>query len=387
MNNLGTRARIVALIILVALPILGLTVLNTIRERAAAYSRAEHEITQLAQIAALHQDRLVESSRQILSAVSQILPELMMDRERCTRYFAHIQKSTGDRYLSAGIQNADGTPYCNALGRLSKVNAGEQQYFRLAMQYEKFSIGDFQIGPVTGKPSIYLASPVIDRDDRIKGVAYLALDLNALGREFARLAVPQYALLTVLDRNGTLLARLPQEQARIGEKLGVPAVLNNVLTNDRGVFEVTGTDGKDRLFAFREVMKNPDGSTPLTVLISIPKGVIYADANAALARSIMEILLVALLLIAGAWYGSERLVLRDIHTLLRVAKRISQGDLGARTGMPRSRDELKQLGHAFDEMACEIQDRTARLGLAMKELHQQASTDTLTGLHNRRNLK
>jgi diguanylate cyclase (GGDEF)-like protein len=387
LNNLSTRARIVSLIILVALPILGLTVLNTMRERAAAYSRAGDEISRLAQVAALHQDRLVESSRQTLTALSQILPELMTDRERCTRYFANIQKSTGDRYLSMGIQSADGTPYCNALGRLSKTNAGEQQYFRLAMQSGKFAIGDFQIGPVTGKPSIYFASPVTDRDDRIKGVAYLALDLNALSMEFAQLAVPQYALLTVLDRNGIVLARLPQRHARIGEKLIVPTVLHNVLANERGVFEATGTDGKDRLFAFQEVVKNPDGSLPLTVLISIPRNIIYADANAALTRSIMEILLVTLLLIAGAWYGSERLVLRDIHILLQVARRISRGELSARTGMRRSRDELHQLGHAFDEMAREIEDRNARLGLAMKELHQQASTDTLTGLYNRRHLK
>jgi ABC-type cobalt transport system substrate-binding protein len=51
LKNLSTRIRIIALIILVALPALGLTVINAMRERATADARARQEITQLAQIA------------------------------------------------------------------------------------------------------------------------------------------------------------------------------------------------------------------------------------------------------------------------------------------------------------------------------------------------
>lgn len=387
MKNLSTRIRIIALIILVALPALGLAVINAMRERATADTRARQEIAQLAQLAAVHQDRVVESSRQMLMAISPILPELQLDRERCNRYFANMMKSSGDRYHSMGIQSADGTLFCNAVETSGNINVNDRRYFRLAMQTRAFAIGDYQIGRVTGKPGINFGYPALGSDGEISGVAFLALDLHTFNAEFANLTVPPYARLAVFDRNGIVLARSGEGRTGMGEKLSVPAVLENVLSGDRGVFEAIGTDGQQRLFAYQEVAKNPDGSVPLSVLISIPKSVIYAGAHAALVRSLLEILLVTLLLIAGAWYGTEKLVLRDIRTLLHTAERIRSGDLGARTGMHDSRDELKQIGHAFDEMAQALQDRNVRLDQALQELREQASTDALTGLYNRRHFR
>lgn len=387
MKNLSTRIRIIALIILVALPALGLAVINAMRERATADTRARQEITQLVQLAAVHQDRVVESSRQMLMAISPILPELQLDRERCNRYFANMMKSSGDRYHSMGIQSADGTLFCNAVETSGNINVNDRRYFRLAMQTRAFAIGDYQIGRVTGKPGINFGYPALGSDGEISGVAFLALDLHTFNAEFANLTVPPYARLAVFDRNGIVLARSGEGRTGMGEKLSVPAVLENVLSGDRGVFEAIGTDGQQRLFAYQEVAKNPDGSVPLSVLISIPKSVIYAGAHAALVRSLLEILLVTLLLIAGAWYGTEKLVLRDIRTLLHTAERIRSGDLGARTGMHDSRDELKQIGHAFDEMAQALQDRNVRLDQALQELREQASTDALTGLYNRRHFR
>jgi diguanylate cyclase (GGDEF)-like protein len=389
LKNLSTRIRIIALIILVALPALGLTVINAMRERATADARARQEITQLAQIAAAYQDRIIESSHQMLIAISPILPELQLDRERCNRYFANMMKSSGDRYHSMGIHSADGTQFCNGIetSASGNINVNDRRYFRLAMQTRAFAIGDFQIGRVTGKPGINFGYPALGSDGEISGVAFLALDLHTFNAEFANLTVPPYARLAVFDRNGIVLARSGEGRTGMGEKLSVPTVLEHVLSGDRGVFEATGTDGQQRLFAYQEVAKNPDGSVPLSVLISIPKSVIYAEAHAALVRSLLEILLVTLLLIAGAWYGTEKLVLRDIRTLLRTAERIRGGDLGARTGMHVSRDELKQIGHAFDEMAQSLQDRDTRLAHALQELREQASTDALTGLYNRRHFR
>lgn len=389
MKNLSTRIRIIALIILVALPALGLTVINTMRERATADTRARQEITQLAQLAAVHQDRVVESSRQMLTAISPVLPELLLDRERCNRYFAGMLQSSGNRYHSMGIQGADGSQFCNGVptSNSNSINVSDRRYFRLAMQTKAFTIGDYQIGRVTGKPGINFGYPALGSDGEISGVAFLALDLHTFNAEFANLTVPPYARLAVFDRNGIVLARSGEGRTGIGEKLSVPTVLENVLSGDRGVFEATGTDGQQRLFAYQEVAKNPDGSVPLSVLISIPRSVIYAEANTALLRSLLEILLATLLLIAGAWYGTEKLVLRDIRTLLHTAGRIRGGDLGARTGMRDSHDELKQIGHAFDEMAQSLQDRDARLAQALHELREQASTDALTGLYNRRHFR
>ena len=94
------------------------------------------------------------------------------------------------------------------------------------------------------------------------------------------------------------------------------------------------------------------------------------------------IALATILLLLGAWYGTEVFVLRNIRTLLDTARRVRSGDLGARTGLHDGKDELSQVGREFDEMAETLQRRDLELKKAMQQLQEQAITDPLTGLHN-----
>jgi len=105
------------------------------------------------------------------------------------------------------------------------------------------------------------------------------------------------------------------------------------------------------------------------------------------ALNLAGIALATILLLLGAWYGTEVFVLRNIRTLLDTARRVRSGDLGARTGLHHGKDELSQVGREFDEMAETLQGRDLELKKAMQELQEQAITDPLTGLHNTRYLR
>src|SRR2546428_14134570 len=75
------------------------------------------------------------------------------------------------------------------------------------------------------------------------------------------------------------------------------------------------------------------------------------------ALNLAGIALATILLLLGAWYGTEVFVLRNIRTLLDTARRVRSGDLGARTDLHREGDELNQVGREFDEMAETLQRR------------------------------
>src|SRR5438445_5782274 len=62
------------------------------------------------------------------------------------------------------------------------------------------------------------------------------------------------------------------------------------------------------------------------------------------ALNLAGIALATILLLLGAWYGTEVFVLRNIRTLLDTARRLRSGDLGARTGLHHEKDELNQVG-------------------------------------------
>ena len=138
-------------------------------------------------------------------------------------------------------------------------------------------------------------------------------------------------------------------------------------------------------------MKNLSTRNKLILLVVVPALPVLAltlySAFEERALNLAGIALVTILLVLGAWYGTEVFVLRNIRTLLDTARRVRSGDLGARTGLHHERDELNQVGREFDEMAETLQRRDLELKKAMQELQEQAITDPLTGLHNTRYLR
>jgi diguanylate cyclase (GGDEF)-like protein len=113
---------------------------------------------------------------------------------------------------------------------------------------------------------------------------------------------------------------------------------------------------------------------------------IFAEADRAFIRDLLGLVAATGLLLIAAWYGAEIFVLRNLRKLLDVARRVHAGDLSARTGLLDGREEISHLGSAFDEMAEALQDRDAKLQQALRESHELAITDPLTGLYNRRYL-
>ena len=111
------------------------------------------------------------------------------------------------------------------------------------------------------------------------------------------------------------------------------------------------------------------------------------------------------------WLGLSRMVIVPLGRLAHAARRLQDGDLSARVAMDRG-DELGRLGDAFDNMADQLQayttelehkvaERSARIRMQNQELERVntnlasintqlerlATTDPLTGLHNRRHLQ
>jgi diguanylate cyclase (GGDEF)-like protein len=379
MAALRTRGRVFLLVILAALPALLLTVYSAIERRASAESKAREELQRLVKLAAMHQWQIVEGARQMMEASSQTLLSLLGDDRRCTQYFAGLLGQNREIYHSMGLFRRDGQLICNAATWRDKVYGGDRLYFRLAEETGKFVVGEYQIGRITGQAGLNFGFPVKNSEGRVVAVAFAGLDLQSLGRIADATPVPPGGILSVIDVKGTVLARKPAMKELIGEKLWNPQVIEAVLSDRGGVLEARGADGIQWLLAHEVVTQNPDGAFPLRVLITVPLDRVLADANRALVRDLLGTGLVMLFLLVGAWYGAEWFVLRNVRALLRAASRLRAGDLKARTGIRYGTEELSQLAQAFDEMAETLQERE-------RKLREQAISDPLTGLYNRRHL-
>jgi diguanylate cyclase (GGDEF)-like protein len=111
---------------------------------------------------------------------------------------------------------------------------------------------------------------------------------------------------------------------------------------------------------FRALSSEPLPDHPdLRLLVLAPQARIDASTNWAQSRIFLA-MLVVLALIAAVAYLEGRSIVRSIGQVADAARGIARGRFGDRVGV-RGRDEFASLGHAFNEMADQLQARLREL--------------------------
>lgn len=362
-STTGLRMQLMLLVLLAVIPAFGLMGYTAISQRQQAAVNAERDAMNLARLAAQEQNQLIAATHQLLFMLSQ-LPAVKQPNNgaACSRILAGLHKPY-PYYTNFGVATPDGRIFCSALPMTRLVNITDRSYFRRAIQSRDFSIGDYQTGRITGINAINFGYPVFDASRNIKAVVYAALDLSWLNKLITGIELPAGSTLTVVDSHGTILARLPESDKWVGKNMHASPLFSAILANQRGgTAEERGLDGVARLHAFAPLHNSSAGN--VYVSVGIPKAVAFAAANEDFARNLALLLLVAALALIAAWVGSNVFVLRRIQALAGAARRLGQGDLSARTGLPHGTEELGQLARIFDDMAAAMQ----RINRSLKTL-------------------
>lgn len=390
LNQINARMRIVLVMLAAMLPILALMVYSGIEQRRAAEAGERRELQLIAELAAKRPEQVIESARQFTFAMSGHVDQLLADHRFCHDFFRRLQQASAPAYHGMGLILPNGRLFCNSVSPDASVDLGDRLYFRLAISSGRFVVGDYQMGRATRQQGLNFAYPVMDVAGKPQAVLFAALNLAKFSEQGeVRLTESQQGfgrVMTIVDRDGTVLAQQPMFRARIGEKVPNPVVLQQVMSLKSGMFAATDLAGVKRIYAVESVGANPDGVVPLRVMVSSPEPMIYAQANQAMSRTITGVLLVLVLMLVIAWYGATVLVLRPFRALLEVADRVRAGDFSVRCGFGSGREELARLGNALDTMVQELQSRDGQLKEVVRQLNEQAVTDQLTGLPNRRYL-
>src|SRR6185312_12473315 len=164
-----------------------------------------------------------------------------------------------------------------------------------AFETRGFVVGDYQVGRVTGLPSINYAYPILDNAGQVRAVAFAAQSLAWLTGALSDLELPAGASMIVVDRNGTLLARMPHVDGAIGMRFAEPRVLDAFAAQrGGGVFQMADADGNKRLWAHAPLLSDAS----LRVAIGVPETVALADVNRRLARNLAALGIVTLVALA-----------------------------------------------------------------------------------------
>lgn len=107
----------------------------------------------------------------------------------------------------------------------------------------------------------------------------------------------------------------------------------------------------------------PDG-----ILLDLARQDLYQGAWQQLRVSVALLFLALLLMLALVWFASDRLIMRPALLLTRAADRLAHGDLDTRTGLAPGTGEFSRVAMAFDRMAEGIQRHSQQNILHLRTL-------------------
>ncbi len=275
------------------------------------------------------------------------------------------------------LSGSDGSLFCSAVPFLGPIDLSDRRYFQDALQSGGLSIGEFQIGRVTGRPGVNLGYPAIDADGRTVAIAYVAVDLAWIEAFASSAELPPGGTLTVFDRNGTILARYPDGEQWVGRVEPTAEVVRLAQTAaPEGSVQGDGFDGVEKIFGVVRLAEDRSGQ-PVYLSVGLPLAQVYADVRT-LERDQLITLLVAIAaaLISG-WYLSDVVILRRVEGLIGATRGIAEGRLDTRLKDGGGGDELGLLTREFDRMASRLERHEHELREALDKLRRTNRALTL----------
>ncbi|CAG0956234.1 hypothetical protein GPROT1_00469, partial [Gammaproteobacteria bacterium] len=353
----GLRARLFLLVLLAIVPMLGLILYTDLEQRQRDLAQVEADALHITRLVAnTHQD-LIENARSLLATLA-LLPQVRGDDpDTCNDLLARTLKQN-PQYTNLTVAQVNGDVFCSGVPFTGQVSFSERAVFKRALETRGFVVGGYEIGPITKRPILSIAYPIPDSSGRVRRVVMTGLDLTWLNQVAANVQLSEGSRITLIDRDGIVLARYPDVENWVGKSAANYAIIQTILTRGEGTAEGIGLDDTPRLFAFTPVNKTND--TGAYLFTSIPRATAFAAEDATLARNLAAILVVTAIAFALAWIGGGRLVLRDIRMLVQTMRQLAAGDLRARTTSASGVDELSELARHFDAMADALEQRDAR---------------------------
>lgn len=370
------RFCLVCLVLLSVFPSFAIAIYADLQERRAETAEVREHALRLTEIAASHEDRIIEGARHLLVALAHLPADDISRPTRCREIFSELIKYY-PLYANLGIVKSNGDLTCSAVPFVQPIDAEKHLWFQRAIQTRDFAVSDYHIGHVSSKAVITFTYPILNNQQQIQSVVFAALDLNWLNQLTPKLQLPEDATLTVIDRNGTILARYPESEKWVGQTLPDAAIVKAIVANRKGVLELPGLDGVVRLYAF-----TPLGNEIISDVymgVGLSKAAPYAEADRRLTYNLILLGLGTAIALSAAWVISDRSILKPVRTLVKTTKHLAGGDLKARTGISGRYGEISHLARAFDSMAESIESHIIeRSELEQKRLISEAANRAKT---------
>lgn len=371
-SDITLRARLVILVIAATVPLFGLSLVGAVLTANDAVTQTTTNLEFSASLVAANQQRVADSVRQVLVAVSHV-PDMVEGKEPyCQRYFKSLTNELLV-YANVGVIGTDGQIRCHSVPNNPPAFAGDRPYFKAAMASRNFVAGGYLLGRISGRPIMTFALPVKGSDGEVTAVAFAAMYLSEIGRAIGASSLPASGRVIVMDRDGVVLAANPEGAAVVGKPLAVESLRNAVKAGVAGIVEDRDASGAEQIYAF--MPSTPSREAPFFVVVSADRSEVLEPSRKRLARNFVALTLVALLGGWIAWLLGGKAIVKPAAEILEATGRLQEGQLDVRIPMlPNDPgNELTRIASGFNSMAESLQHREAEQAKSYAELRQTQS--------------
>jgi two-component sensor histidine kinase len=303
----------------------------------------------------------------LLDVIAAIEP-----KEACSEEFAKIVVRF-PQFSNLSVVNADGEVVCSARDDARGVSLADRDWFQ---KLRDTGVETVQSTVYPGRVTKTWAMAVARRRQTAAGVfdgaLVLTVPVTSLTFSLDHAGLPENSEIALVDVTGRVFGSENWQML-------APSLLDKAQKRRGGFFRAKTSNGDER-----ELALVPLSTGPLFAVLSSPRPPPIALENVSAFGNFALPLLAWFLALATAWLATDRLVLRWLDYLGRIAGLYASGKLSvqplrARRSAPT---EITGLADTLEDMAIKIRDRNANLELAieardaaMKEIHHRVKNN------------
>jgi len=361
-------SRLLVLVFVALLPAIAIQAYNEFDLRRSRQIEVQNHAVNLADLAAAEQRQTVQGIRQVLIVLSQLPSIKVRDRQACNAYLGAV-KQRFPAFLTLIVTDLNGQTFCDPYDNHQPLNVSRRAYFAGALKTGDFTVGEFSFGLQSGRKAIQFALPFYGDDKQVGGVIIATLSLDWLADYIAKKGAPAGAALAIMDRNGTYLARYPDNSQFVGRK----AVGNDSNVGHRRIADIVDLDGVRRIVGYSALGDDYGG---LVISFGIDKARAFAEIQHRMERGIFLICLSTALALVLISLGARRFIHRPLGKLVEAANRWRIGEFSRRVDI-RGKSEIAGVAEAFNTMADALEHREQELSEAKERAEEAAARITM----------
>lgn len=381
---LGIRARLVVLALILVVPLM----LDRVRlledSRSKQVTQAANELSELAKHTADAQREIISTVQAVVKSSAYIYSAASHQGRGCAVMRASLRVDL-PWIRSLSIVGPGGKIDCSTMPSIVGFDLSDRDYLRQAREFHEFVLSDYIHSRTTSLPTIIAAYPVSAVDGGQESVVIASIDLKWMSQLLSNRDGRSGVSVVLVDGAGTILASPPESANLIGQQLKDTSLLEAVmlreinLDREYGSISFESADGEKKAVSFARVT-----GTRARMIVSIDQSVMLGDVDRDIRTAYLQLALVGLFTLLGAWFAGERLIIRPVRMMTDTANRFGRGEFSARASNASLPLEFIPLAKAFDAMASQLSEREREMAAANDRLTVIASLDLVSGLANRR---